>query len=103
MYCLRVLLLYFITGKFDKCMESKQTPETTEGDHPQLFRDCMYAMAGVDECGTWGQGCAPTLSMLRKSAIPKREFGTERFGETYPPTGHPRPDTSVCTGYKIWD
>ena len=84
-------------------MASKETDETTQLDRTKFFRECLDTMTGVDECGTWGQGCAPTLAMLRKSEIPKNEFGTKRFGEAYPPTGHPRPETSVCTGYKIWN
>ena len=99
---MRVLLLYLITGKFNECMASKETSETTQLDRTDFFKQCVYAMAEVDGCGTWGKGCAPTLDMLRKSEIPKEEFGTERFGETYPPTGHVRPDSSVCTAYKIW-
>ena len=98
-----MLLLYFNIGKFNKCMEGKETHETTQEMRTEFFRDCVYEMAEVDGCGTWGQGCAPTLNMLRKSEIPKEEFGTERFGEAYPPTGHPKPDTSVCTPYKIWN
>ena len=100
---MRVLLLYFITGKFNECMASKETSETTQLDRTDFFKQCVYTMAEVDGCGTLGQGCAPTLNMLRQSEMPKEEFGTERFGETYPPTGHLRPTTSVCTGYKVWN
>ena len=98
-----MLLLYFNIGKFNKCMESKETSETTQRMRTEFFRVCVHEMAGVDGCGTWGHGCAPTLTMLRKSEIPKNEVGTKRFGEVYPPTGHPRPETSVCTGYKFWN
>ena len=86
-------------------MDSKETNETTQKMRTEFFRDCVYKMDGVDECGTWGQGCAPTLNMLRRSEIPKEEFGTERFGETYPLTGrdYSKPTTSVCNAYKIWN
>ena len=99
---MRALLLYFITDIFNKCMASKETAKTTQIDRTKYFRACVYTMAEVDECGTWGQGCAPTLNMLRKSEVPMSEIGTKRFGEAYPPTGHPTPATSACTAYKIW-
>ena len=87
------MLLYLITGKFNECMASKKTS----------FANCVHKMAKVDGCGTWGQGCAPTLNMLRKSEKPINEIGIENFGKAFPPTGHPRPDTSVCTAKKIWN
>ena len=75
-------------GKFMDCMEGKEFED-------KEFENCL---AGMDITDSPCNRCTPTLRMMRTATEIHAEYGTENFGNFYPPAGsHGKPDASTCS------